>query len=81
MRPAETWAHESQRFLSHESQREIALVEALSRPIPYYQQGEVGEENGPVFRNVCVLDASRAVGIARFESVSESQPHRTIQYH
>ena len=31
-------------FLSHESQREIALVEALSRPIPYYQQGEVGEE-------------------------------------
>ena len=21
----------------------------------YYQQGEVGEENGPVFRNVCVL--------------------------
>ena len=29
-------------FLSHESQREIALVKALSRPIPYYQQGEVG---------------------------------------
>ena len=66
-------------FLSHESQREIALIEALSRPIPYYQQGEVGEENGPVFRNVCVFDVSRAVGLARFESVSESQPHRTIQ--
>ena len=31
-------------FLSHESQCEIALVWALSRPIPYYQQGEVGEE-------------------------------------
>ena len=31
-------------FLSHESQRAIALVEALSRPIPCYQQGEVGEE-------------------------------------
>ena len=67
-------------FLPHESQREIALVQALSRPIPYCQQGEVGEEkNGPVFRNVCVFDVSRAVGIARFESVSESQPHRAIQ--
>ena len=31
-------------FLPHESQREIALVQALSRPIPYYQEGEVGEE-------------------------------------
>ena len=31
-------------FLSHESQHEIALVKTLSRPIPYYQQGEVGEE-------------------------------------
>ena len=31
-------------FLSHESQREIALVKALSRPIPYDQQGEAGEE-------------------------------------
>ena len=31
-------------FLSYESQREIDLVWALSRPIPYYQQGEVGEE-------------------------------------
>ena len=30
--------------LSHESQRELALVCALSRPIPYYQQGEAGEE-------------------------------------
>ena len=31
-------------FLSHESLREIALAKTLSRPIPYYQQGEVGEE-------------------------------------
>ena len=30
-------------FLSHESQREIALAYALSRPIPYYQQGEVAK--------------------------------------
>ena len=27
-----------------------------------------------MFRKVCVFDVSRAVGIARFESVSESQP-------
>ena len=39
----------------------------------------MGEENGPVFRKVCVFDVSRAVGITRFESVSDSQPHRTIQ--
>ena len=32
-----------------------------------------GKKTGPVFRNVCVFDVSRAVGIARFESVSESQ--------
>ena len=31
-----------------------------------------------MFRKVCVFDVSRAVGIARFESVSESQSHRTI---
>ena len=66
---------------SHESQHEIALVLALSRPIPYYQQGQAGEENGPVFRRVCVFDVSRGVGIARFETVSESQPYRTIQCH
>ena len=63
-------------FLSHESQREIVLVEALSRPIPYYQKGEVGEENGPVFRNVYVFDVSRAIGIARFESVSKTEKSR-----
>ena len=40
-----------------------------------------GKKNGPVFRKVCVFDVSRATGIARFESVSESQPHRTIQCH
>ena len=27
-----------------------------------------GKKNGPVFRRVCVFDASQAVGIARFES-------------
>ena len=37
------------------------------------------EKNGPVFRKVYVFDVSQAVGIARFESVSESQPHRTMQ--
>ena len=31
-------------FLSYESQREIALVLALSRPIPYYHKGEEGQE-------------------------------------
>ena len=41
----------------------------------------LGKKNGPVFRNVCVFEVSRAVGIARFESVSEPQPHRTIQCH
>ena len=40
-----------------------------------------GKKTGPVFRKVCVVDISRAVGISRFESVSESQPHRTIQCH
>ena len=30
--------------LSHELQRQIALVQSLSRPIPYHQQGEAGEE-------------------------------------
>ena len=43
----------------------------------------MGNKNGPVFRKVCVFDVSRAVSIARFESVppSESHPHRTIQCH
>ena len=40
-----------------------------------------GKKNGPVFRKVCVFDVSRAVGIARFESVSEAHLHRTIQCH
>ena len=42
---------------------------------------EWGKKSRPVFRRVCVFDVSRAVGIARFESVSEPQPHRTIQGH
>ena len=66
-------------FLSHEPQCEIALIKALSRPIPYCQQGEMGERHGHVFRKVCVFDVSRVIGIARFESVSESQPNRAIQ--
>ena len=68
-------------FLSHESQAvKIALVptKALSRPIPYYQQ----EENGPVFRNVCVFDGfAGPLASHDSRSVSESQPHRTIQCH
>ena len=40
-----------------------------------------GKKKGPVFRKVYAFDVSRAVGIARFKSVSESQPHRTIQCH
>ena len=40
-----------------------------------------GRKMGTVFRNVRFFDVSRAVGIARFESVSESQPHRAIQCH
>ena len=40
--------------LSHESQREIALLSALSRPIPYYQQGEVGGRKRPrVSQGLC----------------------------
>ena len=43
-------------FLSHESQREIALVLALSRPSPYYQQGEVGQEKWAcVSQRLCFL--------------------------
>ena len=40
-----------------------------------------GKKDGPVFCKVCVFDVSRAVGIARFESVSELQLHCTIQCH
>ena len=60
-------------FLSHESQRESALFWVLSRPIPYYQQGKVGKNHGPVFRNVCVFDVSRAVDIAK----SNPYPNRS----
>ena len=65
--------------VSHESQHGTALVLPLSRQIPYYQQGDMGGRHGPWFRSVCVFDVSRAVGIARFESVSEPRPNRTIQ--
>ena len=34
-----------------------------------------------LFRKVRVFDVSRAVGIARLESVSKSQPNRAIQCH
>ena len=40
-----------------------------------------GRKNGPVVSQRLCFDVSRAVGIARFESVSESQPHRAIQCH
>ena len=40
-----------------------------------------GQTNGPLFGRVCVFDVSRAARIARSESVSESQPHRTIECH
>ena len=33
----------------HESQREIVLLKAFSRPIPDYQQGEVGEKKDLCF--------------------------------
>ena len=66
--------------LLHESQREIALVEALSRPIPDYQQGEVGQKDGPFVHKVCASDVSLVFRTARFESVSESQPIRLIHY-
>ena len=43
--------------LSHESQREIALVtvQALSKLIPDYQQGEVGEKTGLCFARFVFL--------------------------
>ena len=40
-----------------------------------------GRKLGLCFAMFVCFDVSRAVGIARFESVSESQPHRTIQCH
>ena len=71
--PSAPWTHESQRFVGH-TQREVGLVYALSRLLPDYQQGKRGEKNGPLFCTACVFEVSRAVRIARFESVSESQP-------
>ena len=47
-------------LVSHNSQRDIALFLALSRPIPDYQQGDIGERHGPLFRRVCVFDVSWA---------------------
>ena len=44
------------------------------RPIPDYQQGEVGENNGPLFRKVCVFGVSRAVGSAS-PKPHPSKPH------
>ena len=67
--------------LSHESQRETALVTHFQDQFLTTNKEKWGKKNGPVFRKVCVFDVSRAVGISRFESVSEWQPHRTIQCH
>ena len=64
--------------LSHELQRDIALFLALSRLIPDYRQGEVGGRK--MGQGLC-FDVSRAIGIARFESVSESHPNSTIKCH
>ena len=42
--------------VSYESQREIALILALSRPIPDYQQGESGKnKRGFVSQGLCFL--------------------------
>ena len=41
--------------LSHESQCEIALIEAPSRPFPDYQQCEVGEKTGLRFAGFVFL--------------------------
>ena len=65
--------------LSHESQREIALVHALSRLLPDYRQEEV--EKGSLFRRVSAFDISRAVCIARFESVSASRDTMPLSSH
>ena len=53
--------------VSHESQHEIVLVWALSRPAPYCQQGEVDKKkkNGPLFRKVCVVGPLLGVGGVR----------------
>ena len=68
--------------LSHESQREImSSFRHFQDQFLTTNKDKWGKKNGPVFRKVSVFDVSRAVGIARFESVSESQPHRTIQCH
>ena len=61
--------------LPHESQREAARVYQFLTA----NKEKGGKKNGPVFRRVCAFDVSRAVGIARFRSVSKSQPHRTMQ--
>ena len=72
------------------SRRRVAkvLVQKLLRaekqglaPFGDCQQGEWRKNNGAVCRKVCVFDVSWAIGIARFESVSESQPNRTLQCH
>ena len=57
--------------LSHESQREIALDRlGTFKTDSLLQQGEVGEENGPVFGRVCVFDVWQA---ARCELPGDSR--------
>ena len=51
---------------------------------PDYQQGEVGKNKGAFVRKTFVfhiLPLFRAGGIARFESVSESQLHHAMHGH
>ena len=49
--------------------------------IPDYQQGEVGGKTRAFVSQGLCFDVSQAVRIARFESVSESQPNCAIQCH
>ena len=49
----------------------LPLCRHFEDRFPDYQQGEVRETNGPLFRKVCVFDVERAIGIARFKSVSD----------
>ena len=75
--PLGPWAHDSRRF--------VVTQIAVKLPSFWHFQDRClttnRERRGkkrPLLRRVCVFDVSRAVGIARFESVSKSQPNTTI---
>ena len=68
--------------LSHERRAKLPSLRHFQDQFLTTNKEKWGKKNGPVFRRVCVSDVSGAVvGIAPFESVSELQPHRTIQCH